>query len=162
MASGHSHVSHFDGRANKDDLDVYTINAIKNCASTIKLTFKDVNFQVETTTKTKVCGKAAKENLHILKGISGFAMPGTTTFIMGASGSGKTSLLNLLSDRIRIRKGVSISGTINFNDKVPVNQKSFGQVGSYVMQDDILFEFFTVREALIFAARLKLTIPIEE
>ena len=150
MASGHSHVSHFDGRVNKDDLDVYTINAIKNCASTIKLTFKDVNFQVETTTKTKVCGKAAKENLHILKGISGFAMPG------------KTSLLNLLSDRIRIRNGVSISGTINFNDKVPVNQKSFGQVGSYVMQDDILFEFFTVREALTFAARLKLTIPIEE
>jgi len=89
-------------------------------------------------------------------------MPGTTTFIMGASSSGKTSLLNLLSDRIRIRKGVSISGTINFNDRVPVNQKSFGQVGSYVMQDDILFEFFTVREALTFAARLKLNIPIEE
>ncbi len=27
------------------------------------------------------------------------------------------------------------------------------------MQDDILFEWFTVKEALTFAARLKLTIP---
>jgi ABC-type lipoprotein export system ATPase subunit len=27
-------------------------------------------------------------------------MPGQTLFIMGASGAGKTSLLNLLSDRI--------------------------------------------------------------
>lgn len=106
MASMHSHVSHFDGRANKDDLDVYTINAIKTCATPIKLTFEDVNYKVETATKTKLCGKAANETLHILKGISGFAMPGTTTFIMGASGSGKTSLLNLLSDRIRLRKGV--------------------------------------------------------
>jgi ABC-type multidrug transport system ATPase subunit len=30
------------------------------------------------------------------------------------------------------------------------------------MQDDILFEYFTVHEALTFAARLRLTIPIEE
>lgn len=102
MTSVCSHVSNFDGRVNKDDLDVYTINSIKNCASPIKLTFEDINFQVETNTKSRPCGKSVKETLHILKGISGFAMPGTTTFIMGASGSGKTSLLNLLSDRIRI------------------------------------------------------------
>lgn len=89
-------------------------------------------------------------------------MPGTTTFIMGASGSGKTSLLNLLSDRISLRGDNVVSGTVMFNDKVLVNQSSFGQVGSYVMQDDILFTFFTVKEALTFAARLRLTIPIPE
>jgi ABC-type lipoprotein export system ATPase subunit len=47
-------------------------------------------------------------------------MPGTTTYIMGASGSGKTSLLNLLSDRIRISKNVTLTGEVKFNDKVPV------------------------------------------
>lgn len=60
-------------------------------------------------------------------------MPGTTTFIMGASGCGKTSLLNLMSDRVSNRNGQEFSGEILFNGKIPVNQKSFGQVGSYVM-----------------------------
>ena len=30
------------------------------------------------------------------------------------------------------------------------------------MQDDIIFQYFTVREAMIFAARLKLKVDIEE
>lgn len=73
-----------------------------------------------------MCSKATKNELHILKDISGFAMPGTTTFIMGASGSGKTSLLNLLSDRINRSGGGITEGTVMFNDKVSVNQKAFG------------------------------------
>ncbi len=32
----------------------------------------------------------------------------------------------------------------------------FGMYGSYVMQDDVLFNYFTVSEALTFAARLRL------
>ena len=47
-------------------------------------------------------------------------MPVTMTYIMGASGSGKTSLLNLLSDRVRVLKNVTLTGEIKFNDKVPV------------------------------------------
>jgi ABC-type lipoprotein export system ATPase subunit len=48
-------------------------------------------------------------------------MPGTTTFIMGASGSGKTSLLNLISDRVSNTADRTIKGEIKFNDKVDVN-----------------------------------------
>ena len=40
---------------------------------------------------------------HVLKGVSGFAIPGETVFIMGSSGTGKTSLLNILSLRERTR-----------------------------------------------------------
>jgi ABC-type multidrug transport system ATPase subunit len=32
----------------------------------------------------------------------------------------------------------------------------FGKVGAYVMQDDVLYSHFTPKEALRFAARLKL------
>jgi ABC-type multidrug transport system ATPase subunit len=32
-------------------------------------------------------------------------MPGQTLYIMGASGAGKTSLLNILSDRINVNNG---------------------------------------------------------
>lgn len=43
-----------------------------------------------------------------------------------------------------------------------MTQKLFGNYGAYVMQDDIIFEYFTVREALTFAARLKLNLPTED
>jgi ABC-type multidrug transport system ATPase subunit len=40
---------------------------------------------------------------------------------MGASGAGKTSLLNLLSDRIGVKRGDSITGKILVNDLIPLN-----------------------------------------
>lgn len=83
-------------------------------------------------------------------------MPGHTLYIMGASGAGKTSLLNLLSDRISRKDGGTVSGEVMVNDSIPLTQKVFGNFGAYVMQDDVLFQCFTPREALKFAARLKL------
>ena len=38
------------------------------------------------------------------------------------------------------------------NDIMPLDSRSFAIYGAYVMQDDMLFEYFTVREALLFAA----------
>ena len=75
---------------------------------------------------------------------------------MGASGAGKTSLLNLMSDRIALGPGMNVTGDITFNDKYPLTMETFSKYGSYVMQDDIIFSYFTVKEALRFAARLKL------
>lgn len=98
----------------------------------------------------------------IVKGASGFALPGETLYIMGSSGAGKTSLLNMLSDRISKRDGQTVSGKILINDSLPLDQNSFGSLGAYVMQDDILYQDFTPREALTFAARLKLGGSFEE
>jgi len=81
---------------------------------------------------------------------------------MGASGAGKTSLLNILSDRVKLINKATISGTILFNDKIPLNQETFARYAAYVMQDDVLFSHFTVKEALTFAARLKLTTDVPE
>ena len=60
-------------------------------------------------------------------------MPGETLYIMGSSGAGKTSLLNILSDRATIRQGTKLSGKILINDKTPLNQDVFGSVAGYVM-----------------------------
>ena len=81
---------------------------------------------------------------------------------MGASGAGKTSLLNILSDRIAIKQGSKLTGEILLNDTHKLDQKLFGKYAAYVMQDDIIFQYFTVREALQFAARLKLKFDEEE
>ena len=75
---------------------------------------------------------------------------------MGASGAGKTSLLNILSDRISLKSGDSLTGKMFINDKIEVDQHNFGKVSGYVMQDDILYMHFTPREALTFAANMKL------
>ena len=56
--------------------------------------------------------------MNIVKNVSGYAMPGETLYIMGSSGAGKTSLLNLISDRIQKRKGYTIEGKILFNDSI--------------------------------------------
>jgi len=81
---------------------------------------------------------------------------------MGASGAGKTSLLNILADRIYVKGNIKLSGNILFNDVVPVNKDMFSRYGGYVQQDDVLFSHFTVREALQFTARLKLKVSEEE
>jgi ABC-type multidrug transport system ATPase subunit len=100
-------------------------------------------------------GKPSQQK-QIIKGVSGYAMPGQTLFIMGASGAGKTSLLNMLSGRITTKNKDSLDGKMYFNDTVECNYDNFGQVSGYVMQDDILYMHFTPREALTFAANLKL------
>ena len=61
-----------------------------------------------------------------MKECTGFALPGTTTYIMGASGAGKTSLLNALSDRIKKGKGTKLEGEVLLNDKYRLDQKLYG------------------------------------
>ena len=57
---------------------------------------------------------------EILKGVSGSAMPGQVTYILGSSGAGKTSLLNLISDRLSKSNGQDFSGNVMLNDSTPV------------------------------------------
>lgn len=70
--------------------------------------------------------------------------------------------MNVISDRIQVNKSATLSGDIKVNDTYPLDQKLFGSCATYVMQDDVLFAYFTVKEALRFSARLRLNLPVEE
>ena len=89
-------------------------------------------------------------------------LPAQTHYIMGASGAGKTTLLNTLCGRIKSSNNASLSGECLLNDLVVLNSESFAKFGAYVTQDDLLYEYFTVREALRFAAKLKLSVSSHE
>ncbi|MCF8358713.1 MAG: ATP-binding cassette domain-containing protein [Prolixibacteraceae bacterium] len=70
--------------------------------------------------------------------------------IMGGSGVGKSTLLNILNGNIPVQKG---SVKINEHD-IYKNPKAIEGLIGYVPQDDLLFEDLTVWENLYYAARL--------
>lgn len=91
------------------------------------------------------------ERKQILKSVTGTFCAGQLTAIMGPSGAGKSSLLNVLAgyDESGVTGAIRINGT-------PRNMKYFKKVSTYIMQDDLLQLRITVKEAMIYAAKLKL------
>lgn len=79
---------------------------------------------------------------------------------MGASGSGKTSLLNILGDRLDVSSNCKVTSNIKCNN-MPVKSGDFGKLGAFVMQDDILIETMTPIESFVFAAKLRTNLTQE-
>ena len=125
---------------NRVDSESYEIVQTPYNAQEVTLYWEDIRFQ------------AGKQ--EILKGVTGICRPREVTAIMGSSGSGKTSLLSILSNQIFPNKKNIISGTIKLNDK-SIKEVDFVSYVKYVMQQDILLPTLTPRESLTFAARLK-------
>ena len=104
---------------NTKELIDHAISAAKD-PTAIKLTFENLNYEVEadyTLDEQKKYGKKTFRK-EIVKNVSGYALPGQTLFIMGASGAGKTSLLNILSDRIAVKASDKLTGKKIINDTV--------------------------------------------
>ena len=141
-----------------------SLQAIKNTSRPIKITWQDLSYvvSVKVSKIEQEQGQLKTKKVEVLKKCSGYALPGQTLYIMGASGAGKTSLMNAISDRITVDKNTMLTGDIKINDTYTLNQQLFGSCATYVMQDDVLFAYFTVKEALTFSARLRLNIPKEE
>ncbi|GMF11084.1 unnamed protein product [Phytophthora lilii] len=110
------------------------------------LSWTNLSYSVNTTTKNPDGQKT------ILNDITGRCAPGELTAIMRPSGCGKTTLLDILSDRIWTG---TIKGTIFLNGEKR-DVKTFRAVSSYVAQEDSLLGSFTVLETLEMAAGLTL------
>lgn len=85
----------------------------------------------------------------LLDNVSGYCVPGTMTALMGESGAGKTTLLNTLAQR---NVGI-ITGDMLVNGR-PIDA-SFERRTGYVQQQDLHIAEMTVRESLIFSARMR-------
>lgn len=91
------------------------------------------------------------ETKKILNGISGHVASGQMLAILGPSGAGKTTMLDILAQR---QKGGTVTGDLLMNGH-PVNQGVFRRVSAYVQQEDILHGYLTVKETITYAARLR-------
>ncbi|XP_022766301.1 ABC transporter G family member 22-like [Durio zibethinus] len=110
----------------------------------ICLKFEDVKYKVPVKGE-----KNSNAEKYILHGITGLVHPGEVLALMGPSGGGKTTLLNLLSGREKFD-----SGTITYNDQ-PYSKSLKWRIG-FVLQDDVAFPHLTVKETLTYAALLRL------
>ena len=84
-------------------------NPNKNQKNTIEFGFKNLSYKVKIPGyKPKVGANPedGKSTRTILNNISGFCPSGQMTAILGSSGAGKTSLLNILAKRIDSNKDV--------------------------------------------------------
>ncbi|RLN92745.1 hypothetical protein BBJ28_00004293 [Nothophytophthora sp. Chile5] len=92
-----------------------------------------------------------KESLQLLKGINGYAEPGSLTALMGSSGAGKTTLMDVIAGR---KTGGKIEGKIYLNG-YEANDLAIRRCTGYCEQMDIHSEGSTIREALTFSAFLR-------
>ncbi|XP_004686302.1 PREDICTED: ATP-binding cassette sub-family G member 5 [Condylura cristata] len=90
-------------------------------------------------------------NRQILKDVSLYIESGQVMCILGSSGSGKTTLLDAISGRLR-RTGTFL-GEVYVNGRV-LHRDQFQDCFSYVLQSDILLSNLTVRETLLYTARM--------
>ena len=123
------------------------------------------------------------------KDVSGAFRPGVLTALVGVSGAGKTTLMDVLAGRktagkiegdirVQVRKGshtarcdgmqttlASVHSKLMSNFEhlrcraqgFPKDQNSFARISGYVEQNDIHSPQTTVREALLYSARLRLS-----
>lgn len=101
---------------------------------------------------------ALPNGLEVLKNVRGVALPGKLTAVMGASGSGKSSLLDILAHRSKIG---SVGGSILINGR-PVTSSQVRRVSGYVDQEDTLMQTLTVYETVLYSALLRLPREMSE
>ncbi|KAL0659096.1 hypothetical protein Bca4012_079681 [Brassica carinata] len=109
----------------------------------LTFTFQDVCYFVQTPQGKKV---------QLLSNVTGAFKPGVLTALMGVSGAGKTTLMDVLSGR---KTRGDIEGEIQVGGYRKV-QETFARVSGYCEQFDIHSPNLTIEESLEYSAWLRL------
>ncbi|MQL78829.1 hypothetical protein Taro_011257 [Colocasia esculenta] len=117
----------------------------------LAMSFDEVNYYVDMPPEMKEQG-VTEDRLQLLRGVTGAFRPGVLTALMGVSGAGKTTLMDVLAGR---KTGGYIEGDIRISG-YPKNQETFARISGYCEQTDIHSPQVTVRESLIYSAFLRL------
>lgn len=99
----------------------------------------------------------SQKKLQLLRDITGAFRPGILTALMGVSGAGKTTLMDVLSGR---KTGGTVEGDIRIGG-YPKVQKTFARISGYCEQNDIHSPWITVKESVTYSAWLRLPPEID-
>ncbi|RCN28073.1 hypothetical protein ANCCAN_26189 [Ancylostoma caninum] len=99
-------------------------------------------------------GKSAKARRRpVLRKVSGVALPREVLAIMGSSGAGKTTLMNILA--FQSSKEVESNGAVLVNGKA-MTKYEMRRMSAYVQQIDLFCGTLTVKEQLMYSALLRM------
>ncbi|KAG6329970.1 hypothetical protein ID866_9118 [Astraeus odoratus] len=139
------------GHGDGPDKEKHQVTETKGNSSFARKTFtwENLNYHVPVADGTR----------RLLHDVCGYVRPGTLTALMGASGAGKTTCLDVLAQRKNI--GV-VAGDILIDGR-PIGL-DFARGTAYAEQMDVHEGTATVREAMRFSAYLRqpAEVPIEE
>ncbi|KAK6122137.1 hypothetical protein DH2020_044127 [Rehmannia glutinosa] len=123
----------------------------------LTMTFHNVNYFVDMPKEMRSQG-IPETRLQLLYSVSGVFSPGVLTALMGSSGAGKTTLMDVLAGR---KTSGYIEGDVRISG-YPKEQKSFARISGYVEQSDIHSPQVTVIESLWFSSFLRLPEEVNE
>ncbi|XP_045794552.1 pleiotropic drug resistance protein 1-like [Trifolium pratense] len=115
------------------------------------ITFDEVSYSVDMPQEMRSQG-VLEDKLVLLNGVSGAFRPGVLTALMGVTGAGKTTLMDVLAGR---KTGGYITGNITISG-YPKNQETFARISGYCEQNDIHSPHITIYESLLYSAWLRL------
>ncbi|XP_073140780.1 pleiotropic drug resistance protein 1-like [Henckelia pumila] len=115
------------------------------------ITFDEIVYSVDMPQEMKERG-ILEDRLVLLNSVSGAFKPGVLTALMGVSGAGKTTLMDVLAGR---KTGGHIDGNITISG-YPKKQETFARISGYCEQNDIHSPHVNVYESLLYSAWLRL------
>ncbi|KAG8046991.1 hypothetical protein GUJ93_ZPchr0008g13285 [Zizania palustris] len=122
----------------------------------LSLCFNHVNYSVDMPAEMREQG-FTESRLQLLSDISGAFRPGVLTALVGVSGAGKTTLMDVLAGR---KTSGVVQGTITLSG-YPKNQETFARISGYCEQTDIHSPNVTVYESVLYSAWLRLSSDVD-
>ncbi|CAH1419396.1 unnamed protein product [Lactuca virosa] len=142
---------HADGNEVKSDAKAVAKKGMVLHFTPYAMSFDDMNYFVDMPKEMREQG-VTEDRLHLLRDVTGAFRPGVLTALMGVSGAGKTTLMDVLAGR---KNTGYIEGDIRISGFTKV-QETFARISGYCEQTDIHSPTVTVHESLIYSAFLRL------
>ncbi|XP_057415987.1 ABC transporter G family member 32 isoform X2 [Lotus japonicus] len=122
----------------------------------LSMAFSNINYYVDVPLELKQQG-ILEDRLQLLVNVTGAFRPGILTALVGVSGAGKTTLMDVLAGR---KTGGVIEGSV-YVSGYPKRQDTFARISGYCEQTDVHSPCLTVWESLLFSAWLRLSSDVD-